>query len=294
MKLREAAIVDSVFMPHVSPEPGYGKGKGDTVTITRVSNITEPTSATLSESERIPEDTFALSTTSITVSELGRAVPYSELASDLSEFDLENPIQKKLRAQMTLVLDTKVATAMKTTPIKYQVTGVASSTITTNSTFAGASTDNMSVFHLEEIADYLYDTLQAPTAEGDDYIGIFRTLSLRGIKRDPAWEEWHKYTDPQAKYNSEVGRMERIRLIQTNHNQALGKVGTSSVLGEGIVFGDDFCVMAEAMTPELRAAIPQDFGRSKAVAWYGILEFGLAFGTSANAGEARAVHVGST
>lgn len=292
--IRVAAVEDSVFMEHVSPVSGFGKGKGDTVTITRVANIAEPTSATLSETDRIPEDSFSLSTHAITVDELGRAVPYTSLSDDLSEFDLENPIQKKLKEQMKLVLDTKAATAAKTTPLRYQVTGAASGTFTTNSAFGGASSDNMNVFHLEEISDTLYDTYQVPPASGDDYIGIFRTLALRGIKRDPAWEEWKKYTDPQAKFNSEVGRMERIRLVQTNHADALAKVGTGSVLGEGIVFGDDFLVMAEAMAPELRAAIPGDFGRSKAVAWYGILSFGLAFGTSANAGEVRGVYVGST
>ena len=86
--------------------------------------------------------------------------------------------------------------------------------------------------------------------------------------QDPAWEEWHKYTNPQAKYNGEVGRWEHIRLLKTNHNGALGKVGTGSVLGEGVVFGRDAVAMAEVLTPELRAAIPGDFGRSKAVAWY--------------------------
>ena len=52
-------------------------------------------------------------------------------------------------------------------------------------------------------------------------------------------------------------------------------------------------MLAEAMAPELRAAIPSDFGRSKAVAWYGILAFKLIWDTG-NAGEARVVHVTST
>ena len=99
-------------------------------------------------------------------------------------------------------------------------------------------------------------------------------------------------TDPQAKFNGEVGRIEGIRFIESNHANALGKVGTSSVLGEGVVFGEDGVVMAEALTPELRAAMPTDFGRSKAVAWYGQLEFGLVWDTG-NAGEARIIHVGS-
>ena len=51
--------------------------------------------------------------------------------------------------------------------------------------------------------------------------------------------------------------------------------------------------MAIAEDPELRAAIPKDFGRSRSVAWYGILEFGLVWDT-ANAGEARVIHLTSS
>ena len=287
----EAALEDAVFADHVRPVDGYGRKKGESVTLTRVSNITEPTTGTLSENERIPEDEFSISTTSITVSEIGRAVPYTSLSQDLSEFDLENPIQSKLRAQMILTLDTKIATAFKTAKVKYAVTGTASNNITTNGTFGATSTDNMNVYHCEEIRDYMYDTLQVPMI-GDSYVGIFRTLGCRGIKRDPDWDEWHKYTDPSSKFNSEIGRMEQIRFIETNHANALGKVGTGSALGEGVIFGEDGVAMVEAMTPELRAAMPQDFGRSKAVAWYGVLEYGLVWDTG-NAGEARIVHVGS-
>lgn len=293
MRLYEAAIEESVFMDHLLPVDGFGKGAGENVTLTRVANITEPTDSTLIETDRIPEDEFSISTTSITVDELGRAIPYTSLSTDLSEFNLENPIQSKLREQMTLTLDTKAASAFKTAQVKYAVTGLTSNNITTNGTFGAASTDNMNVYHVEEIRDYMYDTLHVPALDNGDYMGIFRTLALRGLKRDPAWEEWHKYTDPQAKFNNEIGRMENIRFQETNHANALGKVGTNSVLGEGVVFGKDGVAMAEAMTPELRAAIPQDFGRAKAVAWYGILNFGIIWDTG-NAGEARIVHVGST
>lgn len=292
-RLYEAAVENSVFMDHVRPVEGFGKKQGESVTLVRVRNITEPVSADLTETVRIPEDEFDLSTTQITVTELGRAVPFTSLSMDLSKFDLENPIQKKLREQMRLVLDTKAATAFKTTLIKYQPVSASSGTFTTNGTFAGAATSNMNIFHTEEIRDYMFDTLQVPPVDGDDYVGIFRTLGLRGIKRDPDWEEWHKYTNPQAKYNGEVGRIEGVRFIETNHARALDKVGTSDVLGEGVIFGDEGVVMAEALTPELRAAIPGDFGRSRAVAWYGILAFALIWGT-ANAGEAKVVHVGST
>ena len=74
-KVYEAAVAKSVGMDHVRPVEGFGRKMGETVTITRIANITEPTSATLTEGERISEDTFSLSTTSVTVVELVERCP---------------------------------------------------------------------------------------------------------------------------------------------------------------------------------------------------------------------------
>lgn len=292
-RLYMAALENAVFMDFVKPVDGYGRKKGDTITLTRIATISEPTSANLTEGERIPEDTYSITTTSVTVVEIGRAVPFTSFAEDLTFFDLENGIQRRLRDQMGLVLDTKAAAAFKTAQIKYIPTGLASGTFDTDGTASTSATANWNVFHIEEVRDYLFDTLQTPPWEGEDYVAIFRTLGLRGIKRDPAWEEWKKYTDPQAKFNNEIGRIEQIRHIETNHANALGKKGTGSVLGEGVVFGSDAIVMAEVLTPQLRAEAKGDFGRALAVAWYGILEFGIVWDT-ANAGQARIIHVTSS
>lgn len=292
-KLYEAAVANSVFVDFAAPAEGYGKNAGESITLTRVRNITEPTSAELDEMSRIPEDEFDLSTKVVTVKELGRSVPYTSLSQDLSKYDIYNPIQRKLRDQMRLVLDTKAATAFKRAQVKYVPTGAATSTVTANGVAGAAATVNMNVFHVEEIRDLMFDTYHVPPLEGDTYVGIFRTLGLRGIKRDVKWEQWHIYTDPQAKYNGEVGKLEDIRFVESNHANALGKIGTGAVLGEGVVFGEDNILLAEAMTPELRAAIPGDYGRSKGVAWYGILDFDIIWDTG-NAGEARIVHVTST
>jgi N4-gp56 family major capsid protein len=292
-KLYEKALENTKFMSFIRPVDGFGRKKGETITLTRLGTIAEPTSATLMENTRIPEDTIALSTVAITVSEYGRAVPFNSLAEDLSEFDIENPIQNRLTEQKTLVLDTAAAAAFKTAKICYIPTGLAAGTWDTDGTASTAATANWNVFHVEEIVDYLYDTLLAPPWVDEDYMAIVRTLGLRGIKRDTAWEQWKIYTTPEAKASGEVGRLERLRFVQTNHNNALGKVGTASVLGEGVVFGRDAVAMAEVLTPELRAAIPADFGRSKSVAWYGILAFGIIWDT-ANAGEARIVRVTSS
>ncbi len=291
-RLYMAALENAVFMEYVRPVDNYGKKQGDTVTLTRIATIAEPTSADLTEGERIPEDSYSVTTTSITVTEIGRAVPFTSFAQDLTFYDLENSIQRRLRDQMRLTLDTKAAAKFKEAQVKYIPTGVAAGTFDTDGTASTTATANWNVFHVEENRDYLFDTLQTPPWAGDDYMAIFRTLGLRGLKRDPDWEEWHKYTDPQVKFNNEVGRIENVRHIETNHANALAKTGTNSVLGEGVMFGADAVVMAEVLSPELRAAVRGDFGRSRAVAWYGILEFGLVWDT-ANAGQARVIHITS-
>lgn len=289
--LFEAAIAEAVFMDHVKVKPALGKQRGESVTITRIAEITEPVSAKLSETEKIPEDLFVITTKTIVVDDWGRAVPFTSFAQDLTFFDLENSVQGRLKDQLGLVYDKEAATAFKLAKIKYAPTGLQANNIATNGTFGATATVNMNVWHAEEIRDYMFDTLRVPKIDGS-YVGIFRTLGLRGIKRDPAFDEWHKYTDPQAKYNSEIGRMEEIRFIESNHSTALGKVGSGSVLGEGVVFGQDSVAYVEVEAPELRAKMPDDYGRSKGVAWYGIMALDIVFDTG-NAGEAKIVHVGS-
>lgn len=292
-ELRHAAIAETKFLQFVKPEPGYGKNKGESITIQRVSNLAVPTNGRLSETERISEDSIVLSSVAITVSEWGRAVPYTNLLQDLTSFDAENAIQKALMDQMKLVLDSAACDAFQTAKVKAIPNGIASLVFDTDGTASTTATVNLNVYHVEQVRDYMFTTLNIPPYEGDDYIGLVATKGKRGLMSDPAWQDWHKYTDPQSKYNSELGRLENIRFIEINNLNALsGSLGSGGVLGEAVIFGADAVVMATAQDPELRAKIPDDYGRSKGVAWYGILEFGLVWDT-ANAGEARVVHVTS-
>lgn len=292
--LRYQAMVDCEFANFARDEPGYGRGQGESITITRVKQLAQPTSVVLSETMRMPEDQISINTIAATVQEIGRAVSVTNFAKVLSKFDLEEIAQRLLRDQLKWALDTLCATAFKTTQIKYVPTGASSSTVTTNGTPGATASANMNVYHVEEIRQLMYDTYTVPYYEGSDYIGIFRGKGLLGIRRDTAWTPWHQYTTPQAKFNSETGKMESIRFVETNNPNALGLVGTSSVLGEGVVFGDDAVRVIMAQDPELRARPDvQDYGRSWGVAWYGILKYLSVWGDSANRGEARIVHVTS-
>jgi N4-gp56 family major capsid protein len=293
MKLRFASIAQCKFMQFVKPEPGYGKGKGDSITITRVANIAQPSDGRLAEGRIIPEDDVVLTTVAITVTEWGRSVPFTSLAKDLTVFDLENAIQRKLRDQMKLSMDKAAAGAFKQAKVVAVPDTSTSLTITTNGTPGATATSNLKLYHVEVIRDYMFSTLHVEPFEGDDYICLLNTKAKRGLIDDSAWVDWVKYTDPEHKYNGEIGRIENIRFIEVNNNNALANnKGSGGVLGEAVFFGADAVAMAVALDPELRAAIPQDFGRQKSVAWYGILEFGIVWDT-ANDGEARIVYLTS-
>lgn len=294
--IRMAAIQEAKFMQFVKPVDGFGKKKGENVTITRVSNITVPTSAALDELDRIPEDTLSLSTQAVTIAEYGRAVPYTKLSVDLAHFDLGSAIQKKLKDQLKLYMDKLAATAFKSGKLLAIPTGIAETTFETDGAASNTAASNLNMYHVESIRDYMFSTKNISPYMGDDYIAIISTMAKRGLLRDPNWQDWKKYTDPEAKFNGEIGRIENIRFIESNNSNALSSsLGTGSVLGEGVFFGEDPVVMAVAEDPHLLAEenVGNDFGRSKSVAWYGQFGFEQIWDDSSNAGEARVVYVTS-
>jgi N4-gp56 family major capsid protein len=292
--IRMAAIAMTQFMQFSKPVDGYGSKSGSNVTITRVSNVNVPSDDSLVELERIPEDTLSLSTQAISATERGRAIPYTSLSIELAHFDLESAIQKKLRDQLSLRLDQLCATAFKVGQLKAIPDGVASLTMDTDGTASTTAASNINVYHVEQIRDQLFSTYNVMPYEGGDYMCVISTKGRRGIMRDPNWEKWKTYTESEAKYNGEIGRIEGIRFIESNNTNALsGSLGTGSVLGEAVFFGDDPIAMASVMDPELRAKESEDYGRSKGVAWYGIYGFDQIWKDSATAGEARVIHVTS-
>ncbi len=293
-RLRETSIAKTIMQLHTTPEGGFGKGRGESVTITRFNAIAEPNSGTLTENNPIPEDQFAINTQKIVVKEFGRSVPFTSLSQDLTNFNVQNQIQKELMKQMRLTTDTTAGVAFKEGQVYYVPSTLSTNTITTNGSAGGAAASNMNVFHAGAIRDFMIDTLFIDPDTNGEYTGIFRTKGLRGIKDDAEFEEWHKYTTPDVKRNSEVGKVEQIRFQETNHANVFAEVGTNSVLGEGVVFGSDAVSFVEAQSPELRVAMAQDFGRKKAVAWYGIMAWGQIYSDSGSAGQARVVRVSST
>lgn len=287
-KIRDAAISDSQFMKFATPEPGFGKGKGQSVTITRVFPL--PKATRVSELDRLPSGRPSIDTKTITVSEWGFKIPITEFERNLTHFNLENKYQKVLKDQMRLTLDDMVSDAFKLTPIKYvpQSTGP---TITTNGTPGATANANLSISDLRQIHDYLRQNLKAPKYRNGKYVGILSTKAARGIKNDPEYKDWLAPSDSGPFYDGRLRDVEGFMLYETNHDDALSNaLGSGSVLGEAVFFGDDAVALATVEEPELRAGVPEDLGRFRDVGWVGTLEAGLIWDVAAYA---RVVHVTS-
>lgn len=288
--IRREALADALFMRFIRAEPGFGRGKGQSHTITRILQL--PLGAKVKETERLPTGRPAVSTKAVTVSPWGFKIEITEFEQHLTHFDITNQFQRMLRDQMNLTFDKMVADAMKLTPIKYIPTSVVAGVFDTDGTPSTQATANMTVAHLREIFDYLQGTLKAPKYRGGRYVGILSTKGARGIKNDPEYREWQAPTTAEPFITGRLKDVEGFALFETNHYDALSNgIGLNSLLGECIFFGDDLAYLVETQTPELRAGLPDDLGRFRDVGWVGEIDAGLVWDTAA---QARGIHVSSS
>lgn len=286
-RIREAAIDDAQFMRFVRPEGNYGKGRGQSITITRIFPL--PKATRVSEIDRLPSGRPVIDTLSIEVSEWGFKIPVTEFERNLTHFDLTNQFQRVLRDQMRLTMDDMVADAFKTTPVKY-TPHTSGGVIATGGAPTETANTNLSIGDLRAIHDELR-AMKVPKFRNGRYVGILSTKAARGIKNDPEYKDWQAPTGSGPFMDARLRDVEGFMLVETNHDDALSdSLGTASVLGEAVFFGADPVVLATVDEPELRAGLPEDLGRFRDVGWVGTLEAGLVWDI---ADYARVIHVTS-
>lgn len=291
-KIRTQALANTRFMKFLTQEPGYGKKKGESVTITRILRL--PMANRIGETDRLPAGRPAIQTKQVSISEWGYKIPVTDFETQLTHFDIMNQFQAALRKQIELTMDVMAASAFKLTPVKYVPT-TAGFTLTTNGTPGTTATRELQVRDLRELHDYMSGTLKIPPYANGNYVGILSTRAARGIKNDPEYKDWIAPTSSAPLMNGQLKDIEGFTLIETNNYgyelDALdNSAGASTVLGESMFFGADAAGMLEIQAPELRTGLPEDLGRFREVGWVGILE---AFLVWEQASLARAVHVTS-
>ena len=288
--IRREAIADVQFMKFLRPEPGYGKNKGESITITRILKL--PLAGRVNEQDRLPSGRPAIETKQVTVSQWGFKIPITEFERNLGHFNIMNPFQSALRDQIALTMDVMGADALKTTPYKYIPT-VAGGTFDTDGTPSTLADRNLTISDLRKIRDELKGVLKTPSFRNGRYVGILSTRAARGIKNDPEYKDWLAHQTARPLMSGELEAVvEGFALIESNHTDALlDLVGSSSTTGEAVFFGADAGFIIVVQNPELRAGIPEELGTFREIGWIGTLEAGL---TWEKAAQARVIHVSSS
>jgi len=272
-ELRHALVPLSKFRQFADMKEGFGKGVGDTVYFDKISRISTA-GGTLVETNAMPEHQFTVTRGTIAISEWGNSIPYTGKLEALSNFDVNNPIVRVLRDDMASVLDKACGLEFKKTGRKY----TASSTTVGNlesvadgDTLGSAKNvkGGWRLFHIKEVVKEL-KARDVPKYDGENYVCIASVYFLNEIMKDSEWRDNVRYGDPARLFAGEVGRMHGVRFIEET-NYLIDTIGTGGNYGEAVIFGKEAVMEGVVLPEEVRAKVPTDFGRSKGIAWYGIM-----------------------
>ena len=277
-KLRTALQPMVRFRQFCDAREAFGKGKGDTFNWNVYSDVADQ-GGTLNETDIMPETNFTIAQSSLTVTEYGNSVPFSKKLDDLSEQPVTEIIHKVLKNDARKALDAAANAQFELTPIRVVGTGTGTTiSVTENGTPSGAPDAEFSNAQAKLIADEMAER-DIPTFDGTHYMALARPTTLRAFKDD--LESIHQYVSEgwHVIMNGEKGRYEGIRYCEQTNIAAEGWTNSDAIF----FFGQDTVVEAFSIQEEIRGKIPTDYGRSRGVAWYALLGYGLVHTAAAQA-----------
>lgn len=268
-KLRTALQPMVRFRQFADAREAFGLGKGDTFNWNIYSDV-QDAGGTLLETETIPESNFTITQASLSITEYGNSVPFTKKLDDLSEHPVTEVIHKVLKNDARKVLDSATEAQFRVGLIVATSTTATAFAVTENGTPGGAHTDELQFAHVKGIADEMAER-DIPTFDGNNYMSIARPTPLRALKND--LEAIHQYVSEgwHVIMNGEKGRAEGIRFVEQTNVASAGYTNSDRIY----FFGSDTVVEAFAVPEEIRGKIPTDYGRSRGIAWYAELGYGI-------------------
>ena len=288
-ELRHRSQPLQFFRQFAQPESAAGRNKGNIVYFDKISNISTQ-GGTLIETSTIPQNNFTITQGSLTITEYGNSVPFTQKLENLADVMVPETIKKVLSDDQAKVLDSAAGAQFQASDYKATVTNTATTTFGSAGAAVAAAGGSMSDVNVRDIVDRMR-TLNIPhyDAEGN-YICIGSTNAVRGLY--DFFESKAQNTTMEPLMAGEVGRYYETRYIREN-NVLSNTIGTSGAEGEAVFFGDDAVREGIAVLEEMRIKIPADFGRDQGIAWYYLGGFVKPWDFSSD-GETRIIHVTST
>ena len=253
----------------------------------------------LAETERIGSSSMDIIQNSLTVVEMGRAIEHTDKAQLLSFQDWEGIVENGLAYMAAAQFDVEAYLQMKATPLRGTPTGgnsATSMTVVTNSIPTITNNIALGTGHIKALGDYMKKRNIPQHMQRDSYVCITAVDNLRGIKN--SLESIHQYTDTGLSFIKfgEIGRYEDFIFIEqtmipdggaydsttfdpyTNTSDAWN----NALSNWAMFFGDDPVTEAPVVPEEVRAKLPEDYGRDKGAAWYYLGGFGNSYPDAAN------------
>jgi N4-gp56 family major capsid protein len=279
-ELRDALQPLARFRQFCDVKNAAGKNRGETFTWDIVSDVATA-GGTLVETSTIPETQFTIAQATLTITERGNSVPYSGKLEALSKFSVRQPVMQALRNDAKKHFDRAAYAQFYLTQLRAVGGASGAITLTTNGTATATNSVAMTTAHIKTIVDTMKER-NIPPYVADDYMSIGWPTTYRTVKNN--LESLKQYTETGLKmiFNGEIGRYESVRFVeQTNVSKgrtssgSSGTAWTNSLSDWSFFFGEDTVAEGVAIPEEMRAKIPTDYGRSKGVAWYALLGFGI-------------------
>ena len=277
---------------------GSVKRTGQTFTWDTVPMMSRANRA-LTETNTIPQGNHTIIQGTLTMSERGFSVPYTEFLESLAMLSVRQPIMKVLKYDALCDIESLCHQQFNATPLRVAATATADNvTLTTNSTATLTVSQQLHHTNVKSIIDTMLDR-DIPPYENGDYYAIARHGGLRLLKNN--LESIHQYTETGLEkiMNGEIGRTNDCRFVQQTVIPAGGAADSTTfdpftntadawnaaaAPDWAFFFGEDTVCEAVHTEEEIRAKIPDDYGRSKGVAWYGLMGYGI---THTNVAQAR-------
>ena len=284
-KLRTALQPMVRFRQFCDAREAFGLGKGETFNWNVYSDV-QTQGGTLAETATMPETNYTITQSSLTITEYGNSVPYTKKLDDLSEHPVTEVIHKVLKNDARKALDAAANAQFELTPIRVVGDSATTISVTENGIPSGAPVGEFNNTHAKLIADEMAER-DIATFDGNNYMAIARPTTLRNFKDN--LEGIHQYVSEgwHVIMNGEKGRYEGIRYTEQTNIPTEGWTNSDGIF----FFGADTVVEAFAIPEEIRGKIPTDYGRSRGIAWYAELGYGL---VHTQAAEARILKWDST
>lgn len=260
------------FRQFCDVEAAIGKNRGEEYQW-NVYGDTVDDGGELVESEKMPESSFPISQGSVIIKERGLSVPYTGKLEALAEHDIRKIVFQTLRNDANRTMDRAAHAQFDNAILRYVATGATAYNFDDDAAPTGDNNQALDTTHVKQIADLMQER-NIPVFDGENYVCIGRPTTFRPFKDD--LESLHSYTSEgwNRVMNGENGRYEGIRFV-TQTNIASEDWAVNGKSDAAYFFGADTVTEAVACPEEVRAKIPDDYGRGKGIAWYALNAFGI-------------------